>query len=276
MSSSESKSSDFDETAVPLSPGEFLLSYPNLVRTLSASVFLVVWEIFGRHSNPIFMTYPTAILRAGTEIVVSGELAKAFLASAIPFSIAMIISIIFGIAIGLAMGLFPLAEYVLDPYVNALNAVPRIALVPLVILWCGLGLPAKVVIIISIAIFPIIINTFAGVRAVQKMLLDIGRAYSATNWQILRKIIMPAAMPFVMTGIRLGIALGIIGMIVAEFFTAIGGLGGIIVEYGNTFQTAKMFVAIATVGLMGVVLTEAVMILERRWTSWRVSESQQN
>src|SRR5690606_4743507 len=118
-----------------------------------------------------------------------------------------------------------IVEYTLDPYVNALNAVPRIALVPLVILWFGLDTIAKVVIVVSLAIFPIIINTFAGVRDVRGVLLDIGRAYSATPSQTLWKIIIPASLPFIMTGIRLGLSLGVIGMIVAEFFTAVTGPG---------------------------------------------------
>src|SRR5262249_8941308 len=231
-----------------------------------------VWEVVGRHMDPIFMTYPVAILYATIGLIQSGELIRGLIQSLEPFAIGMLISIVVGIALGVAMGLWRIFEYAVDPYVNALNAIPRVALVPLIILWCGLGMLAKIIIIVSVAIFPIIINTFAGVRDVRGVLLDIGNAYSATKWQSLRFIIMPAALPFMMAGIRLGLGLGIIGMIVAEFFTAVSGLGGIIVEYGNTFQTAKMFVAIFLVGVMGIVMSEAAMALERRWASWRVSE----
>jgi ABC-type nitrate/sulfonate/bicarbonate transport system permease component len=253
---------------------ELLDAYPNLVRGLSMILFLCLWEVIGRRMDPIFMTYPTAVFRAGLGLIASGELFRGLLQSLGPFLIGMAISIVFGVALGLAMGLWRIFEYAVDPYVNALNAIPRVALVPLIILWCGLGALAKVVIIVSVAIFPIIINTYSGVRDVRGVLLDVGNAYSATRWQSLRFIILPAALPFIMAGIRLGLSLGIIGMVVAEFFTAINGLGGIIVEYGNTFQTAKMFVAIFVVGAMGVVLAEAAMVLERRWASWRVSERQ--
>jgi NitT/TauT family transport system permease protein len=251
---------------------ELLGAYPNLVRALSLVVFLCLWEFVGRRMDPIFMTYPVAIFDAAIGLVASGELLRGLAQSLVPFAVGMVISIIFGITLGLAMGLWRVFEYAVDPYVNALNAIPRVALVPLIILWCGLGVLAKIVIVVSVAIFPIIINTYAGVRDVRGVLLDVGNAYSASRWQSLRFIILPASLPFIMAGIRLGLGLGIIGMIVAEFFTAINGLGGIIIEYGNTFQTAKMFVAIFVVGMMGVVMSETAMVLERRWASWRASE----
>jgi NitT/TauT family transport system permease protein len=251
---------------------ELFDTYPNLVRAISLLLFMCLWEVVGRRMDPIFMTYPTAVFRAAIGLTASGELIRGLMQSLGPFTVGMVISIVFGIALGLAMGLWRVFEYAVDPYVNALNAIPRVALVPLIILWCGLGMLAKVVIVVSVAIFPIIINTYAGVRDVRGVLLDVGNAYSATKWQSLRLIILPAAIPFIMAGIRLGLSLGIIGMIVAEFFTAINGLGGIIVEYGNTFQTAKMFVAIFVVGMMGVAMSEVAMALERRWASWRASE----
>jgi len=262
----------------PTGPGtrmgliEFLDTYPNAVRAISVIIFLCVWEIVGRHMDPIFMTYPVAIFEAAIGLISSGELVRGFMQSLVPFAVGMLISIILGIAIGLAMGLWRIFEYAVDPYVNAMNAIPRVALVPLIILWCGLGVFAKIVIVVSIAIFPIIINTYSGVRDVRGVMLDVGNAYSATRLQTLRLIILPAALPFIMTGIRLGLSLGIIGMVVAEFFTAVNGLGGIIVAYGNTFQTAKMFVAIFAIGTMGVVMSEAAMALERHWASWRASE----
>jgi len=251
---------------------EFFDTYPNVVRAISVVLFLCVWEIVGRRMDPIFMTYPVAIFRAAIGLIASGELLKGFLQSLVPFAVGMLISIVLGIAIGLAMGLWRIFEYATDPYVNALNAIPRVALVPLIILWFGLGVLAKIVIVVSVAIFPIIINTYSGVRDVRGALLDVGNAYSASKWQSLHLIILPAALPFIMTGVRVGLALGIIGMVVAEFFTAVNGLGGIIVEYGNTFQTAKMFVAIFAIGILGVILSEAAMALERHWASWRVSE----
>jgi len=249
-----------------------LRDHPNLLRTLSVATFLIIWEYTGRQMNPIFMTYPTAVARAALELIGSGELLEAFSLSMVSFGIGLAISIVVGIAIGLLIGQFWFLEYTLDPYINALYAIPRIALVPLIILWFGLELQGKVVIVVSIAIFPIIINTYAGVKDVRGSLLEIGQAYAATQPQIFFKIVLPAALPFIMAGIRLAVGLGIIGMIVAEFFTAIKGLGGLIIFYSNSFATAKLFVPIVAVGLMGIGLTQLVLYLEDRLAPWRRSE----
>lgn len=251
---------------------ERLQHHPNVIRGASVVLFLLLWECVGRRMDPIFMTYPMAIGRAAVEITWSGELPEAFLLSMLSFGLGLGISIIAGIVIGLLIGQFWFLEYTLDPYINALYAIPRVALIPLVILWFGLELTGKVVIVISIAIFPVIINTYAGVKDVRGSLLEIGRAHAATGSQIFFKIVLPAALPFIMAGVRLAVGLGIIGMIVAEFFTAIKGLGGLIVLYSNSFATAKLFVPIVAVGVLGVLLTQAVLYIEHRLAPWRVSE----
>lgn len=250
----------------------YLLDRPNLVRLISVTVFVFVWEYVGRQMDPLFMTYPTAVAQATVELMRTGELVQAMLASFIPFLIGLAISLAAGIVIGLLMGQFEVVEYLIDPYVNALIAIPRVALVPLIILWFGLELQGKIVIIVSVAMFPVIINTYAGVKDVRGSLLEIGKAYGATEMQTFVKIIMPAALPFIMVGTRLAVSYAIIGMIVAEFFTAIRGLGGLIVFFSNNFATAKLFVPIVVVGLMGIACTQSVLALERWLAPWRASE----
>jgi NitT/TauT family transport system permease protein len=245
---------------------------PNVIRTLSVGVFLGLWEYFGLKVDPLFLAAPSAIVDAGIALVRSGELLHAFLATFYPFALGMAITIVAGILLGVAMAQWRLLEYILDPFINALYAIPRIALVPLIMLWAGLAVGGKVVILVSIAIFPVIINTFSGIRDVRGSMLEVGRAYGATKSQIFFKIVLPAAIPFVMTGIRLAVGMGIIGIIVAEFFTAQTGLGGMIVMYANVFATAKLFVPIIVIGVMGVVLTELVQAIERRLSRWRLLE----
>jgi ABC-type nitrate/sulfonate/bicarbonate transport system permease component len=262
--------------ATTRSPGPGTLRWwtgrPNLIRTLSVAAFLVAWEYFGLNVDPLFLAAPSKIVEAAIALIRNGELLSAFLATFYPFAIGMAITIVGGIVIGVAMAQWPLFEYILDPFINALYAIPRIALVPLIMLWAGLGVGGKVVILVSIAIFPVIINTFSGIRDVRGSMLEVGRAYGATKSQIFIKIVLPATIPFVMTGIRLAVGMGIIGIIVAEFFTAQTGLGGMIVTYANVFATAKLFVPIIIIGLMGVVLTEMVLALERRLSRWRQLE----
>jgi NitT/TauT family transport system permease protein len=249
-----------------------LTDYPNTIRVTSVVAFFIFWEVFGRDVDPLFMTYPTAIIVAFRDMIASGELLSAVIATMGPFLLGMAISIVGGIAIGLVIGQFRLAEYILDPFLDALYALPRVALVPLIMMWFGLGLPGKLVIVVSIAMFPIIVNTYAGVRDVRANLIDIGRAYSASEWQIFTKIVLPAAIPFIMAGIRLAVGLGVIGIIVAEFFTSLRGLGGLIVVYANHFQTAKMFVPLIVIAALSIALTQLVMLVERRLTAWRASE----
>lgn len=248
------------------------LDHPNIVRMASVAVFLAAWEYFGLTVDPLFLAAPSKIVEAAIELIRSGELLHAFLATFYPFAIGMAITIIGGVVIGVAMAQWPLVEYMLDPFINALYAIPRIALVPLIMLWAGLGVGGKVVILVSIAIFPVIINTFSGIRDVRGSMLEVGRAYGATKSQIFFKIVLPATIPFVMTGIRLAVGMGIIGIIVGEFFTAQTGLGGMIVTYANVFATAKLFVPIIVIGIMGVLLTELVQSLERRLSRWRELE----
>jgi ABC-type nitrate/sulfonate/bicarbonate transport system permease component len=245
---------------------------PNVIRTIAVATFFAIWEFYGRRMDPIFMAPPSAIFDAALQLTQSGALRKALIESLWPFAAGMALSVILGIAIGVAIAQWRLVEYICDPFINALYAIPRIALVPLIILWVGLEFTGKVAILVSVAVFPIIVNTYAGIRDVRGSMLEIGRAYGATDAQIFFKIILPAAIPFIMAGVRLSVGLAIIGIIVAEFFTAISGLGGMIVEYANVFATAKLFVPIIVIALVGVVLTEIVMWAERRLSRWRTLE----
>jgi ABC-type nitrate/sulfonate/bicarbonate transport system permease component len=261
--------------APQVTPGERLrevLLSPNAIRTASVAVFFVIWEYYGRRMDPIFMAPPSAIFAAAIELTQSGALRKALVQTLWPFSVGMALTVIVGILLGIVIAQWRMMEYILDPFINALYAIPRIALVPLIILWAGLEFVGKVSILVSVAIFPITVNTYAGIRDVRGSMLEIGRAYGATEWQIFSKIVMPAAIPFIMAGVRLAVGLAIIGIIVAEFFTAISGLGGMIVEYANVFATAKLFVPIIVIAIVGVVLTELVMWLERRMSRWRQLE----
>jgi ABC-type nitrate/sulfonate/bicarbonate transport system permease component len=248
------------------------LMSPNAIRAVSVAIFFLIWEYFGRRMDPIFMAPPSAIFQAAGELIANGALKKALVQSLWPFAAGMALTVVFGIAIGIAIAQWRLVEYILDPFINAFYAIPRIALVPLIILWAGLEFAGKVTILVSVAVFPIIVNTYAGIRDVRGSMLEIGRAYGATESQIFFKIVLPAALPFIMAGIRLSVGLAIIGIVVAEFFTAISGLGGMIVEYANVFATAKLFVPIIVIALVGVVLTELTQWIERRLSRWRTLE----
>jgi NitT/TauT family transport system permease protein len=267
-----------------LRPILFLRGHPTITRALSVAAFFLFWEYAGREANPLFMTYPSAIGRAFLEIVSNGagstpwqhfvnsDLAVSFLTSMTPFLIGTFISIAGGIVIGVMLGQWWFFEYTLDPFINALNAIPRVALIPLITLWAGLELGGKVAIIVSTAILPVIINTQAGVRSVRGALREIGTAFGATEGQMFFKITLPAALPYIMAGIRVAVGYAIIALVVAEFFTVVSGLGGMIVRYANVFATDKLFVAITVIALMGVFLTMLVQHIEGMVSKWRISE----
>jgi NitT/TauT family transport system permease protein len=160
----------------------------------------------------------------------------------------------------------------LDPFLTALYATPTVALIPLIMLWFGFGFWAKVVIVFLSCFFAIVINTYAGVRDVSRTSVDVVRAYGATDRQIMTKVILPSSVPFVMAGIRVAVGRGVIGVVVAEFFTALTGLGALIIVFSNAFATAKVFVPVFVLSALGVGLTSIARRVERWLAPWKETE----
>jgi NitT/TauT family transport system ATP-binding protein len=249
-----------------------LSDYPNVVRAASLGATLGAWEWYGRGVDPIFFSYPTAIAAAVPAMIGNGELQRALLLTLQGLALGFSLSIVLGIIIGLLMGRYRLFDYLLDVQISALYSTPNVALIPLLILWFGLGMTSKVVIVFLAGFFPIIVNTYGGVRNVGRGLVEIAQAEGASEAQIFGKIIIPASLPFIMTGIRLAVGRAVVGMVVAEMFTAMSGLGGAIIYYSNAFATDKLFVVIILLALLGVTLTEAVKFLEVRLAPWKKTE----
>jgi NitT/TauT family transport system permease protein len=240
-----------------------------MVRLLSMVVVVAAWEVIGRQANQLFLSYPTAIIRAGVTMTATGELPGALASSLRTLVLGFVSGSVIGVLLGLLIGRYRMIDAATDWLVNALYATPLVAVIPLVILWLGLGDAAKLFIVTILAVFPILINTAAGVRNVPAALIDVSTAFAATERQVFLKIILPSAVPYMMTGLRLGIGRAIIGMVVAEFFTAITGLGAVIVKYGNQYDTASMFVPIIVLMFLGVILTSLVRRAEEWFAPWR-------
>jgi NitT/TauT family transport system permease protein len=249
-----------------------IYDHPNLIRTASVIVFLILWEIYGRRTDPILFTYPTAVAVAFWKLLISGELAHQLLVSLSALAAGFGASLVLGVILGLAMGRSRLAEATLEPHINALYATPQVALTPLLMMWLGLGFAVKVAVVFLFSFFPILINTASGAKNVSASMVEVGRAYLAPPRQILFKIVFPAALPFIMAGVRIAIGRGLVGMIVAELFTAITGLGAMLSLYGNIFETAKMFVVIIILALLGIGLIHASQALERKLANWKETE----
>ena len=240
-----------------------------MVRLASMLLVLSGWQVVGRRVSPVFLSYPTAIGKAAIAMTLSGELLRALAISLETLMIGFVSAATLGILLGLAIGRYRMVDAATDWLINALYATPLVAVIPLVILWFGLGEAAKLFIIVILAIFPVIINTAAGVRNVPQSLIDVSTAFAANERQVFTKIILPAAVPYIMTGLRLGIGRAILAMVVAEFFTAITGLGAVIVKYGNQYDTASMFVPILVLMVLGIVLTSLVRRAEESFARWR-------
>ena len=239
------------------------------VRLLSLLVLLVVWEFYGRHVNPILFTYPTAILRAFIGLVTSGELQSYMKESLLVLFYASILSVIVGVLLGVVMGRFSLVEWATDIYVSALYSMPMVAMVPLIVLWFGFRVPAKVTIVFLFMVFPILLNTYQGVKDVDRNLQEVACSFCSSEGQLWRHLIIPSAIPFIVVGVRLAIGRGLVGMIVAEFYTSVTGLGYMIVRYANAFKTDKLFVPIVVVMILGVGLMSLAKWIEGRIAPWR-------
>ena len=240
-----------------------------LVSFSSVVVFLLVWELFGRGINPIFASYPSAIVVEGIAMVKAGGLGAAFLQSMQPLVVGFAMSALIGVPVGLVLGRSALAEAAFGIYITAGYATPLVALVPLYVLWFGLGFAVKVAIIFTLGMFPVIINTWQGVKNVPRTMVEVGIAFVASRRMILRTIIVPATLPYIMTGLRLCIGRCIIAMVVAEFFTSISGLGGVILQAGDSFDTAQLFVPVIILMVLGVVLTWLIGWLEHKVAPWQ-------
>jgi len=239
------------------------------ITTMSIVCVLILWEIFGRDINPVFGSYPSAIAVAFWDLLVTGQLQSALYESLRPFALGYCLAIVVGIPLGLVIGRFRVAEAALGIYITAGYAMPLVALVPLLILWLGLGFKVKVAVVFLMALFPICINTWLGVTAVPKTLIEVGKSFVAPDTVILRRIILPATLPYIMAGVRLAVGRAVVAMVIAEFFTTISGLGAVIINSANNFDTATMFVPIIILMVMAIGLNSLIGLVERRVAPWQ-------
>lgn len=239
----------------------------------SLVVVALAWQLIGTQVNPLFVSYPTAIWNAFVRMVARDQLWPAFIDTMKPMALGYLIAILIGIPIGILLGRYRIVESVGGMYVTAGYATPLVALIPLFVLWFGLGFAVKAFVVLVMSVFPIIINTWSGAKLVPKSLIEVGKSFVASPPTVLRKIVLPATIPYIMTGLRLGLGRAVIGVVIAEFFTAIGGLGGIIINSQQRFDTASMMVPILILLALGVGLTAALGYLESKVAPWQTAIS---
>ncbi len=231
-------------------------------------IILIVWQLVAPFISPIFFTSPSAIAQAFYETTVNGELPY-FLGQSLEVMVyGLLAAIVVGIPLGIAMARIRWLDWALDLPINALYAMPLVAVVPLLVLWFGIYLKAKIIVVFLFAVFPVLINTYQGVRECDKNMLEVAQSFRSSELRTWQDVLLPFALPYIIAGVRLAIGRGLIGMIIAEFYTTISGLGFMITKYANVFEMDKTFVPVIVLMVLGVSLTTLLKWIGRRIAPW--------
>jgi NitT/TauT family transport system permease protein len=233
--------------------------------------FLLFWEfsVLSGWANPLFTSSPSRIAAAAYEMFRDGSIYNDLWVSAEEFGLGYGLAVVVGVPLGILMGWYSRLNAVLDPFVNALYATPRIALMPLVIIWFGIDLSAKIAIIFLSTVFPILVSTMTGVRTMERDFVKVARSFGASDGQLFWTVALPSSVPNLLTGLRLGLGHALIGIVVGEMYGASAGIGFMMQTAGATFQTDKVMVGILIIAGAGMGLTQVLKMIEARFDVWR-------
>jgi NitT/TauT family transport system permease protein len=246
------------------------ISHRRLIRLLSIAGGLLLWEIVSRYviTSGLFLAAPSQVIREIVRLALSGRLEVDLGISALEFVLGFGIASVLGVALGVLMASSEVAKETCEPWVQAFNATPTVALAPLFILWAGVGIWSKVMMVVIVVVFTIAINTEVGIRTTSTRLIETFRSFGANRAQIFVKLSLPSALPFILAGFKLGIARGLIGVVVAELFGARAGLGNLISESAANFDMAGLFGGVLVLASAGILMTAAFRWFERRIVPW--------
>ena len=237
----------------------------------SVVLILGLWEAAweAKMISPLFFSGPSAVAKQMVYAWTRGNLKADLLYSGTNFILGFAAAVVAGVVVGILVGWYKTLRLLMNPTLTALYATPRVAMIPLILIWFGIGMWSKVFIVFISAFFPILVNTIGGMRAIDRDLLRAARAFCASDWQIFKTVAIPGSVPFILTGIRQGVALGLIGVVVGEMFGGSQGIGFMVAYGGQTFSTDTLFVGVVIIATAGIVLTSLAERLERRFSQWR-------
>lgn len=261
------------DAAVPHEP--FIERYRNLLLgALAVLLFFVAWEavFLVVPLNPLFISKPSLIFAALAELAIDGELWTDLAVSGVPFVYGFVAAAVVGVALGVVMGWRVRVGYALDPLMTVFYASPLVALAPLLIIFFGVGVAGKTIIIFLLSVFPFVFNAYAGVRAVDRLLINVVRSLGGTEKDLYLKVLVPSVLPYLVAGARIAVGRGLIGVLVGEFFAASEGIGYAIAKFGDLFALDKMFACILVVMVIALVLTEGIRWAERAAFPWRIGQ----
>jgi NitT/TauT family transport system permease protein len=269
---SASQQAGAQAAAKPALPKSFWARHENaLLGTFSMLAFLAFWEAsvgFG-WVNPLFTSSPSRILRTAIELFADGSIFYDIEVSGYEFIIGYGMAVIIGVPLGILMGWYARVDAVLDPFVSALYATPRIALLPLMMIWFGIGVASKIAIVFLGAVFPILVNTITGMRTINADFVKVARSFGSSDRQLFLTVALPSSVPLLLTGLRLGLGHALVGIVVGEMYGATHGLGFLIATAGARFQTDKVMVGIILIAAAGVAMTQLLRRIEKRFERWR-------
>jgi NitT/TauT family transport system permease protein len=241
-----------------------------LAGTVSVVGGLLLWEFVSRVliANPLFLAAPTQIIYSIYQLALTGEMERHIAISAIEFALGYVIASMIGIGFGFGMANSVRFKQALQPWISGFYATPTIALAPLFILWLGIGIWSKVLVVITLVLFPVTINTEAGLRTTSERLIEMLRSFGASERQIFFKVSLPSALPFILAGLKLGIGRGLIGVVVAELFGSRAGLGRLISQSADAFNMPELFAGVIVLAVAGIAMTAGSTWLEKRLVPW--------
>ena len=247
---------------------------PAILGTSGIAVLLVLWEVLPRlitisAGTKLFFTTPSQIAGTLWRLFSTGAIWTPLGVSASGFALGLALAIVVGLPLGVLIGRSRTLNAMLDPFITAFNATPRLVFLPLFMLWFGLGLWTKVIIVFIGALFPILINTYEGVRNADKTLINVVRSFGASEWDIARLVVVPNAMPYIVAGLRLSIGRAVLGVVVAEFFGSESGLGVMMVQAAGRYQVDVVFSGLIVFAVLSLAMTAMVQVLENRLSRWR-------
>lgn len=232
---------------------------------------LVIWQALASEHvlNELIFSSPLGVLKAARALYDNGTLGTSVAQSAQLFGIAFGLALVIGVGGGIVIGWYRRVGAIVDPLVSIMYAAPRVALIPVITVWVGIGFEAQVITVLLIAVFPIMINVQTGVSSTDRNLVQVARGYLGTNFDVLRTVALPGAVPHIISGVRQGLAQALIGVVVAEYLIGSLGIGGLIVSAGQSLDSASAFVGVFIMSFAALILTMALRRLERRLDHWR-------
>ena len=242
-----------------------------VAQIVTLSILLVTWQwVSGDVVNPLFISDPLSVIRRLYGWTANGSI---FIHGGITLYEALVgfvFGSVVGILLGIVLGTSTFLSRLLNPYIFAFNALPKIALAPLIVLWVGLGYDSKIVFVAIVVFFLAFFNTFVGVREVDVDLIDTIRVMKANRWQVLTKVVIPSARTWIFAGLQMSVPYALIGAILGEMIAADAGLGHLLVRAGAASDTTGVFAALVVVGVLAVLINQILDKFQRRFDAWKV------